>query len=430
MGDKCDKTAAETAVKNSPLHPVYTVTNIQHKVRVLDGKKVSYSSWVKLFQLHAEGYEVLAHIDGTDRPSKDDPTYASWKKIDSIVLQWIYGTLDDDLLIRVLETESTALEAWNCIKRIFHNNKGPRVAALEQQFVNLKLRDTASIAEYCQRLKDIGTQLNDLDSKVDDQKLVLQMVRGLPAEYDITGALIIQQLPTWEDACNMLQADHDRQAAREPSPVVAATVQEDNPQQGRRPYSNNRSDPSRGGSRNGNHHGGSGHRNNSGQGTFRTGNQWGSQRHSHGSSNSQSRNFYPCPTNSGPAPSWPNYWNMPPPPPCPYPTQPGWAPPPWANPSHSPNGPNNNNYTHQSPNTNLGPTAQAHFTEYNALDPTDLSDAFSNMQATDKDDQVQHTAFTTMHAENMDALWHMDTGATTHVTGDAGFQDWEDHNEA
>ncbi|KAK9071607.1 hypothetical protein SSX86_008036 [Deinandra increscens subsp. villosa] len=113
------------------LHHVYTVTNIQHKVRVLDGTKVSYSSWVKFFQLHARGYEVLSHIDGTPAPAKTYSTYESWLKIDSIVLQWIYGTLSDELLVRVLETNSTALEAWNRIKTIFLNNKGSRAAALE-----------------------------------------------------------------------------------------------------------------------------------------------------------------------------------------------------------------------------------------------------------------------------------------------------------
>ncbi|XP_076902346.1 uncharacterized protein LOC143557065 [Bidens hawaiensis] len=140
------------------------------------------------------------------------------KKIDSIVLQWIYGTLEHDLLERVLVDEPTALEAWNRIKRIFHNNRGPRIAALEHKFVNLKLRDAASLADYCQRLKDIGTQLKDLEVPMDEQRLVLQLVRGLPTEYDVTGALINQQLPTWEDACEMLQSEHDRQATRETPP--------------------------------------------------------------------------------------------------------------------------------------------------------------------------------------------------------------------
>ncbi|XP_076951499.1 uncharacterized protein LOC143624883 [Bidens hawaiensis] len=117
------------------------------------------------------------------------------------------------ILKRVLETESTALEAWNRLKNAFQNNKGPRVAALETQFVYLKLRDMPSLEEYCQRLKEIGTQLADLDSPMNEQRLVLQLTRGIPNEYDVTAALINNSLPSWVDVCNMLQSDRDRQAA-------------------------------------------------------------------------------------------------------------------------------------------------------------------------------------------------------------------------
>ncbi|XP_074315643.1 uncharacterized protein LOC141651848 [Silene latifolia] len=127
------------------LHPVYSVTNIQHNVRVLDGVKVSYSSWVKIFKLHARGYKVLHHIDGTRKPAETDATYEEWCEIDSHVLQWIYGTLNDDLLSRVLEDESTAYEAWIRVKNIFTNNKGARAAALEAEFSSLKLESMPSL---------------------------------------------------------------------------------------------------------------------------------------------------------------------------------------------------------------------------------------------------------------------------------------------
>ncbi|XP_022030869.1 uncharacterized protein LOC110931801 [Helianthus annuus] len=107
-----DKSSTSTNPTPNSLHPVYTVTNIQHKVRMLDGTKVSYPSWVKLFMLHATGYEVVHHIDGTPAPGKDAADYPAWKKIDAVVLQWIYGTLSDELLVRVLEDTSTAYEAW------------------------------------------------------------------------------------------------------------------------------------------------------------------------------------------------------------------------------------------------------------------------------------------------------------------------------
>ncbi|XP_074298644.1 uncharacterized protein LOC141629564 [Silene latifolia] len=102
----------ENSTQSKPtLHPVYTVTNIQHKVRVLDGAKVSYASWVNLFTLRARGYKVLNHIDDTPAPPKTDPQHDSWCEIDAHVLKWIYGTMSDELLPRVLEPESTAQEA-------------------------------------------------------------------------------------------------------------------------------------------------------------------------------------------------------------------------------------------------------------------------------------------------------------------------------
>ncbi|XP_074284315.1 uncharacterized protein LOC141608867 [Silene latifolia] len=151
------------------LHPVYSVTNIQNKVRVLDGVKVPYSSWVKLFKLHARGYKVLHHIDGTRKPAETDSTYEEWCEIDAHVLQWIYGTLNDDLLSRVLEEESTAYEAWIRVKNIFTNNKGARAAALESEFSSLKLESMSSLEAYCQRLKEIADQLKDVDAAVKDQ---------------------------------------------------------------------------------------------------------------------------------------------------------------------------------------------------------------------------------------------------------------------
>ncbi|XP_074309997.1 uncharacterized protein LOC141644381 [Silene latifolia] len=109
-----------------------------------------------LFTLHAKGYKVLAHIDSTKPPAPDAENYGDWCEIDAHVLQWIYGTLSDDLLPRVLEDESTAYEAWKRVENIFLNNKGARAAALEHGFNNLKLVSMSSLEAYCQRLRDLA----------------------------------------------------------------------------------------------------------------------------------------------------------------------------------------------------------------------------------------------------------------------------------
>ncbi|XP_074282619.1 uncharacterized protein LOC141607159 [Silene latifolia] len=158
------------------LHPVFSVSNIQHKIRVLDGTKVTYASWARLFKLHAREYKVLSNIDGTPSPAKTDASYESWHEVDTHVLQWIYGTLSDELFPRVLEHESTARKAWVRVENIFNNNKGARDAALEYDFNAFRLANMPSLEAYCQRLREIARMLKDVDAPVTDSRLVIQLV--------------------------------------------------------------------------------------------------------------------------------------------------------------------------------------------------------------------------------------------------------------
>ncbi|XP_074298495.1 uncharacterized protein LOC141629378 [Silene latifolia] len=182
--------------------------------------KVPYSSWVKRFKLHGRGYKVLHHIDGRRKPAETDSTYEEWCEIDAHVLQWIYGTLNDDLLSRVLEEESIAYEAWVRVKNNFMNNKGARAASLESEFSSLKLKSMPSLEAYCQCLKEIVVQLKDVDAAVTDQRLVLQLVRGLTPGYDTTTAYINQTLPSFANACSMLELEQRRQASRDEPLIV------------------------------------------------------------------------------------------------------------------------------------------------------------------------------------------------------------------
>ncbi|KAI3702663.1 hypothetical protein L6452_28411 [Arctium lappa] len=219
--------ADKTDPKQSFLHPAYTVTNIQQRVRVLDGEKISYPSWVNLFRLHATGFDVLNHIDGSPTPEATSTKYSSWKKLDAVVLQWIYATLSDDHLVRVLVSESTAYEAWKRVHNLFLNNKGSRVAALQHELTNLTLATMPSLEAYCQRIRELADQLTAVDCPINNTQRVLYLVRGLPREYDVVGSLLNQTLPQWENACDQLQSEARRIAAREtvsPTPVVAAVI--------------------------------------------------------------------------------------------------------------------------------------------------------------------------------------------------------------
>ncbi|XP_024964871.1 uncharacterized protein LOC112505156 [Cynara cardunculus var. scolymus] len=208
---------AAPSTKEVSLHPAYSVTNIQTKIRTLDGTKVTYSSWVKLFRLHVVAYKVSDHIDGLAPTAANTSQYEQWKELDVLVLQWIYSTVSDDLFNRILDSTATALTAWTKLEKIFLSNKKSRAAALETKFCNLTLIACSSIDDYCQKLTDLANQLSDVDQPVFESRLVLQLVRGLPAEYNTIAFLINQQGMDWDQAVSMLNDEVIRLEAQKGS---------------------------------------------------------------------------------------------------------------------------------------------------------------------------------------------------------------------
>ncbi|KAJ9548745.1 hypothetical protein OSB04_021288 [Centaurea solstitialis] len=117
---------------------------------------------------------VLNHIDGSPQPASTDTEYAAWKELDALVSQWIYSTLSDDLLTRVLDMDATAHDTWLKLEKIFLSNKQAKAGALETQFVNLTLAACSSVDDYCQQLKNLANQLADVDQPVNDKRFAQQ----------------------------------------------------------------------------------------------------------------------------------------------------------------------------------------------------------------------------------------------------------------
>ncbi|GAA0145642.1 hypothetical protein LIER_36158 [Lithospermum erythrorhizon] len=57
---------------------------------------------------------IIPPTDANEKPvveAKKQSDPALWKRIDAIILSWIYGTISSDLLNTIIEPESTAAEA-------------------------------------------------------------------------------------------------------------------------------------------------------------------------------------------------------------------------------------------------------------------------------------------------------------------------------
>ncbi|XP_048496234.1 uncharacterized protein LOC125495528 [Beta vulgaris subsp. vulgaris] len=211
-------------------HLAQSVSNIRNEIPlILDRETSQYSNWVELFEIHCHACSVLDHIDpSTPRPAISD---VLWKRLDSIVKKWIYGTISTDLLQTVLYCGATALETWNRIKVIFQDNKNTHAVYLENQFNALHLSNFTDISTYCQQLKSLKDQLANVDQIVSEQKLVLRMVSGLVnTDFDTMASMIQQMDPlaSFKTAISRLLLEEARRAQEPCVPAQAFVAHADN----------------------------------------------------------------------------------------------------------------------------------------------------------------------------------------------------------
>ncbi|KAJ9543557.1 hypothetical protein OSB04_023264 [Centaurea solstitialis] len=161
-----------SASSNSTLpHPAIAVSNINSFIKVtLDIEKGQYITWSELFKIHARAYQVLDHIIPPSQEKSESSLKAKnpdlWSRVDAVVLQWIYGTISEDLLNTILERDSSAELAWNRLRDIFSDNKNSRALYLEQEFSKVQMAHFADASSYCQHLKSLSDQLSNVGAPV------------------------------------------------------------------------------------------------------------------------------------------------------------------------------------------------------------------------------------------------------------------------
>ncbi|XP_050894497.1 uncharacterized protein LOC127101193 [Lathyrus oleraceus] len=98
------------------------------------------------------------------------------------------------------------MEEWNRLEDIFQDNQNARPVTLEQEFSNTSMEDFPNVSAYCQCLKMLYDQLRNVGSPVNNHRLVLQLISGLPEAYRSVATLIRQSnpLPEFYQARSML----------------------------------------------------------------------------------------------------------------------------------------------------------------------------------------------------------------------------------
>ncbi|XP_071718995.1 uncharacterized protein [Rutidosis leptorrhynchoides] len=175
------------------IHPAFTISNIKNHIPItLELEKSQYTTWAELFKITCRAYDVIDHIiplqaatDSTTSDSTDTTTQtAAWSRLDAVVLNWMYGTISLEILNNIFEVDSTAAKTWSRIQNLFQDNKSSRALYLNRMFTNIKLDNFPNVSAYCQEIKSLADQLVNVDDKVSDPKMVLQLIAGLNDNFD------------------------------------------------------------------------------------------------------------------------------------------------------------------------------------------------------------------------------------------------------
>ncbi|XP_026428777.1 uncharacterized protein LOC113324694 [Papaver somniferum] len=124
-----------------------------------------------------------------------------------------------DLMLTVLMKGKTAKELRDHLDTLFQDNKSSHAANLESKFVNLKFSACASVDDYCDKLKSLFDRLHDLDFPTNNKRLVIQLVNGLPEEYNTVASFIHQSMPIFDATRSQLCNEEIRRAHHSLTPA-------------------------------------------------------------------------------------------------------------------------------------------------------------------------------------------------------------------
>ncbi|VFQ95542.1 unnamed protein product [Cuscuta campestris] len=179
MAENSEITSQNNSSK--PPHLAFTTfSNVKLHVPVpLSLSQPNYKKWSRLFLLLVRRFNLKGYIDGSVVPLSDDDD--EWFQLDALLQGWILSTITNEASDLVISSVSTASALWKVIHDLFHDNKHARAMQLEHEF-RTTVKGNSTMAAYCQQRQNLVDWLDDVDAPVSQHQLVLQMLRGLPAD--------------------------------------------------------------------------------------------------------------------------------------------------------------------------------------------------------------------------------------------------------
>ncbi|PRQ15945.1 putative RNA-directed DNA polymerase [Rosa chinensis] len=161
----------------------------------------NFITWSYQLQTLLEGHDLFGYIDGnTLCPTKyvitDDEgvtgeitaTYKEWMKTDKAILSLLIATLSSDTRDYVVGSK-TSREAWMRLNDRYATVSRSYVMQLKTDLYTIT-KGMDFVEKYLMKITRARNQLDALGVRMEDQDIVVVLLNGLPAEFNIIKAII------------------------------------------------------------------------------------------------------------------------------------------------------------------------------------------------------------------------------------------------
>lgn len=187
---------------STPSHPILGININNHIKFQVNTAGQNFTKWRQIMVLLLTMYKCLDHItEGAAPPEPSD----DWLAVDIHLSLWFMATLTDDLYRLVQGTDGRACSTWTRLKRFFLNHTTARYTYLSKA-LRTTPRGDLPISTYATKLQSIADDLAAIGRPVTDADLTMQFLDGVGKQYKLQAEILKgNDGLTFSDACSRLQ---------------------------------------------------------------------------------------------------------------------------------------------------------------------------------------------------------------------------------
>lgn len=183
----------------------------------------NYLLWSQAVRTYLKGKGKGDHLT-TAPPEKDDPTFKRWDETDSMVMSWLWESMEPNISMTCMFL-STAKEIWDFLKRSYSKAKDEALIYEIQVKAAATKQGSFSVSEYSSLLQSLWQELDQyqvLKMKCSEDATLLknyiqkqrsyQLLAGLNSEFDQIRVQILghKDFPSLEEIISIVRAEESR----------------------------------------------------------------------------------------------------------------------------------------------------------------------------------------------------------------------------